>query len=71
MGEYLIESDCAKVKRLHSACCGMENGKIYEAKIKHGYVSVKLPDGTWTSDHWGGFSHKNPFFEIIEVIQGG
>ena len=54
-----------KVKRLHSACCGMENGKVYEANIGESYVLVKLPNGKWTADHWISYG-SNPFFEIIE-----
>lgn len=55
-----------EVKRLHSACCGMENGRIYKAKIGASYVSVLLPDETWTCDHWAGFGHDRPFFEVLK-----
>lgn len=57
--------ELGKVKRLHSACCGMEDGKIYTAKIGWSYVSVQLPDMSWTSEHWAGFGSDNPLFEII------
>lgn len=52
-----------KVKRLHSACCGMENGKVYEAYFPCGYsyAKVLLPDGSWTEGH-----HVPKFFEILE-----
>lgn len=56
----------SKIKRLSHACCGMENGKVYDAKIRGGYVSVKLLDGSWTSDHWAGFNDHEPYFEIVE-----
>lgn len=55
-----------KVKRVHSACCGMENGKVYEARVGTAYVDVKLDDGTWVCDHWAGFGSEDPFFEVIE-----
>ncbi len=58
-----------KVKRLRDACCGMENGKIYTARSDFGgnYVSVQLPNGTWTSDHHVGIStFGGLFFEFIE-----
>lgn len=46
-----------KVRRLKSDCCGMKVGEVYEVVEgdidgpEH-YVSVRLPDGTVTSDHW-------------------
>lgn len=61
-----MDAETGYVKRLHSACCGMVDGEIYEAKIGSHYVNVKLPDGTWTGDHWAGFGSERPFFEIIE-----
>ena len=55
-----------KAKRLHSACCGMENGKIYKGKkYTDHYISVELPDGSWTSDHYTAIGSDNPFFEIM------
>ena len=43
-----------KVKRLTQGCCGMTQGKVYEAKWKSEgfYVCIKLDNGQWTSSHW-------------------
>lgn len=53
----------AKVKRLHSACCGMKNGQTYEARISIGkiYCSVQLENGDWIDSHY-----MPGFFEVIE-----
>ncbi len=56
------------VKRIKDACCGMENGKFYEAVTNSidypSYVRVKLPDGTWTTEHWA-----DGFFELIMIVK--
>lgn len=49
------------IKRIDSACCGMVNGQVYPARGDT-YVSVLLPDGTWTDPHW---NHKQ-YFERVE-----
>jgi len=41
-----------KLKRLCHACCGMEDGKIYNGEYDGVcYARVLLPDGNWTSGH--------------------
>jgi hypothetical protein len=41
------------VRRLKTDCCGMVEGRVYPATVEGPYVRCKLPDGTWTSSHWG------------------
>ena len=57
-----------KVMRLRLGCCGMKDGEIYEGKsnFSRTYVNVKLPDGTWTGDHWTGGDCPAPYFNFIE-----
>lgn len=53
-----------KLKRIKHACCGMEDGRIYEAQGDNTYASVLLPNGEWTASHW-----VPGFFEVIEENQ--
>lgn len=50
------------VKRLSFPCCGMGNGRVYEAVISPSHALVKLPDGSWTSPH----AIEPGFFEVCE-----
>lgn len=56
-----------KVKRLKDACCGMENGKTYEAEVNGSYIRVQLENGEWTSEHWNG-EFNTEYFKIIESV---
>ena len=57
--------DKIRVRRIKDACCGMEDGKTYEAitscREHPNYVRVKLPDGTWTDSHW-----TPGYFEVLK-----
>lgn len=48
-----VEGPVIRVVRDAQGCCGMKYGEEYEARGDIGaYVSVHLPDGTWTSPHF-------------------
>lgn len=48
-----VEGPPIRVIRTGPGCCGMKCGDTYDARGDVGaYVSVHLPDGTWTSPHF-------------------